>query len=136
MFQCLCITLHVTLCIAKTQKVEYVKSIEVKSEKEQKISKIYQFEHVVIGKQAAAASVRHYYCCWIEVSEYQNSQNKTKQSVLGTHVVQSSKQIFFFLCVLRFTWYLSRFEYNTQAYASRKCVFIYFLLFFSSHTSH
>lgn len=79
LFQCLCITLHVTLCIAKTQKVEYVKSIEVKSEKEQKISKIYQFEHVVIGKQAAAASVRHYYCCWvgIRVSEF-TKQNKTK----------------------------------------------------------
>lgn len=68
----------------------------------------------------------------------------TKQSVSGYPCGSIFKADLLFLCVLRFTWHLSRFEYNIHKIytlctllsrqASRKCVFIYFSsVFFLAH---
>lgn len=130
------------------QLIEYRKSSQVKQRKNKKI---YQFEHVVIGKQATSNRIGIIIVVFAVKNtintpgisvEYQNSQNKVFR---GTHVVQSSKQIFFF-CYVYYVLHSIYLDLNTifkiyihgtlrQASKQEMCIYLFFFCFFQSHIS-
>lgn len=136
--------------IIQAYRRQKVKLSQTEEEQKNKV-KIYQFEHVVIGKQATSNRIGIIIVVFAVKNtintpgisvEYQNSQNKVFR---GTHVVQSSKQIFlFYVYYVLHSIYLDLNTickiyniYGTLRQASKQemCIYLFFFCFFQFHIS-